>query len=116
MSAQSLDAALQKLAKWRKFFTSWQLGTHPDDGTAKAITNDAEHRIIMRAEVSALTILLVKKGVFTQAEFEKVLEQEAKALDALFEETFPGFSTSATGLHMKLPEARETMQRLAFPP
>lgn len=116
MSAQSLNDALQKLAKWRKFFVSWQLGTHPDDGTSKAIAHDAEHRLIMRAELTALVGLLMKKGVFTEEEFSGTLEKEAKALDGMLEESFSGFSTSDKGLGMKLPEARDTMQRLGFPP
>jgi len=117
MSDKSLSAALEKLCKWRKFFASWQLGARPaDDGEYKAVTDQRELCILMRAQLSALTGLLVRKGVFTQHEFEVALEEEAWQLDRDYEKTYPGFRTSASGLHMKLPDALETMRRMGFPP
>lgn len=117
MSDKTLTDALNKLAKWRKFFASWQLGTRPDtDGEYKAVANLRELFIILRAEQSALTGLMISKGVFTQQEFQDALEAEAKQLDADYEHAYPGFSTSLIGLHLKLPEAAETMRRLGFPP
>ena len=70
----------------------------------------------MRAELSALAGLLIRKGVITQKEFQVALEHEAWQLDRDYEKAYPGFRTSATGLHMKLPEALETMKRMGFPP
>lgn len=117
MSDQSTDAALNKLAKWRKFFASWQLGTRADtDGEYRAVADQRELLIIMRAELNALTGLLIRKGVITQPEFQAAAEREAKGLDKDYQERFPGFSTSEAGLHMKLPEALETMRTLGFPP
>jgi len=117
MSDKSLSAALEKLTKWRKFFASWQLGTRPaSDGEYRAVTDQRELFILMRAELSALTNLLIQKGVITLQEYEDSVELEAKQLDHAYEETYPGFRTSATGLHLKMPEALETMRRLGFPP
>lgn len=117
MSDKSLLDALNKLAKWRKFFASWQLGTRADtDGEYKAVANLRELFILLRAEQSALTGLMIRKGVFTQREFQDALEAEARLLDQDYENSYPGFSTSLSGLNMKLPEARETMRRLGFPP
>lgn len=117
MSAKTLDDALNKLAKWRKFFAGWQLGTRLDtDGEYKAVADQRELFMIMRAELNALVWLLVSKGVFTQAEFDKALEVAARQLDHSYEERFPGFRTTAMGLSMKMPEAAETMRRLGFPP
>ncbi len=117
MSDQSLSAVLEKLAKWRKFFASWQLGTRPAaDGEYRAVADQRELFILMRAELSALAGLLIRKGVITQKEFQVALEGEAWQLDHDYEKAYPGFRTSASGLHVKLPEALETMKRLGFPP
>lgn len=117
MSEQSLRAALEKLCKWRKFFASWQLGTRPkDDGEFRAVTDHREVTILLRAEQSALTGLLIRKGAFTQREFQDALEAEAKLLDHDYEERHPGWRSTRDGLHMKLPEAGETMRKLGFPP
>lgn len=117
MSEQSLRAALEKLAKWRKFFASWQLGTtSAQDGRYKAVMHLRELSILMRAELSALTGLLIRKGAFTQEEFQDALEREAKLLDHDYEERYPGWRSLPDGLSMKLPEAAETMRKLGFPP
>jgi hypothetical protein len=110
-------AALDKLAKWRKFFASWQLGTVPaHDGRFKAVADHREITILVRAELSALTGLLLRKGVFTEQEWRDALELEAKQLDHDYEERFPGWRSLPEGLSMKLPEAAETMRKMGFPP
>lgn len=117
MSDKSLRAALEKLAKWRKFFASWQLGTTlAGDGRYKAVADHREVSILMRAELSALTGLLLRKGTFTEQEWRDALKLEAKQLDHDYEESYPGWRSVADGLSMKLPEAAETMKRLGFPP
>lgn len=117
MSDKSLMTALDKLCKWRKFFASWQLGTTTaDDSEYKAVANHRELSILLRAEQSALTGLLVRKGVFTQEEFQAALEAEAKMLDHDYEERYPGWRSTPHGMHMKMPEAGETMRKLGFPP
>jgi hypothetical protein len=117
VTQHSVFAALNKVAKWRKFFASWQLGTRPDtDGEYKALAHQNELLIMLRVEATALTDVLLKKGIITQAEWQAALEREARTLDKDYQERFPGFSTSQGGLHVKLPEARETMKRLGFPP
>ena len=117
MSDETTMAALDKLCKWRKFFASWQLGTRPkDDGELKALTHHLELSILLRAEVSAFTGLMLRKGVFTQAEWQEALEAEAKLLDHDYEESYPGWRSRADGLSMKMPEALETMRKLGFPP
>jgi hypothetical protein len=117
MSDMSLMAALEKLTKWRKFFASWQLGTRLDsDGESRAVRNHREVTILLRAEQSAVINLLIRKGVFTSQEFADALELEARQLDHAYEETYPGWRSTAAGLHMKLPEAMETMRKLGFLP
>jgi hypothetical protein len=117
VSEKSLRAALEKLAKWRKFFASWQLGTTAaGDGRYRAVASHRELSILMRAELSALTGLLIGKGVFSQEEFAGALEAEAKLLDHDYEESYPGWRSLPEGLSMKMPEAGETMRKLGFPP
>lgn len=107
---------LNKLAKWRNVFASWQLGTRlGDDGECRAVKDHRELSILMRAELSALTGLLIKKGVITQPGFEAALVSEAGQLDKDYEQKFPGFTTSLDGVHMQLPQAAETMKRMGFP-
>lgn len=117
MSDETLIAALDKLAKWRKFFASWQLGTmSAQDGRYKAVAHHRELSILLRAELSALTGLLIRKGLFTQQEYQDALEAEAKRLDHDYEENYPGWRSVPDGMSMKLPEAAETMRKLGFPP
>lgn len=117
MSDKSLRDALEKLAKWRKFFASWQVGTVPAaDGRYKAVADHRELSILMRAEMTAVTGLLVRKGIFTQEQFADALERAAKQLDHDYEESYPGWRSLPDGLSMKLPEAAETMKKLGFPP
>lgn len=75
-----------------------------------------ELSIFLRVEVNALTTLLLNKGIITLDEFQKQVVREAEALDAQYMQNYPGFSTSAMGLHMKLPAAAETMKRMNFRP
>ena len=107
---------LNKLAKWRNVFASWQLGTRSKtDGECRAVKDHREVTILMRAEVSALTGLLMKKGIITELQFEAALVSEAGQLDHDYEHKFPGFSTGLDGVHMQLPQAAETMRRMGFP-
>lgn len=115
--------AINKLAKWRSVFAGWQLGTRSRaDGETRAVKDHREVTMLLRAEVNALTGLLIRKGVFTAEEFTEQLIAEAIHLDAEYEKRFPGFSTEmdeATGdegVHMEMPLAGETMREMGFPP
>lgn len=117
MSKESLDRALQTLTKWRKFFASWQVGTRPPtDGEYRAIVHHRELSILLRAEVSALRGLMVTKGVFTEDEWARALEAEAKQLNQDYARAYPGWAATDRGMNMKMPAALETMKRLGFPP
>jgi hypothetical protein len=108
--------ALNKLAKWRTVFASWQLGTRSDtDGECRAVKDHREVTILLRAEVTALTGLLIKKGLITAEQLDAAVQDEAGMLDRDYENKFPGFSTSQSGIHMQNPEALETIRRLGFP-
>jgi hypothetical protein len=107
---------LNKVAKWRRFFASWQLGTRLEtDGEFKAVSHNREMYIMLRIEQNALVTLLVKKGTFTAEEYQDQVIAAAKALDHAYEESYPGFRSTENGMSMKMPEALETMQNMGFP-
>ena len=106
MSAASDQArrtlrALNVLAKWRTLLAGWQLGTRPKgDPACDAVSDHREVTLLLRAEVSALTGVLLAKGVVTDDEWAAALEQEAQALNRALETRFPGVTASETGLQM----------------
>jgi len=103
-----VKTAVEKLAKWRSVFAGWQLGTRPkDDAECQAVRDHREVTMLLRAEVNALTTLLISKKVCTQQEFSDMVGMEATLLDKQYEEKFPGFSTTLEGVVMK-PEAAHT--------
>lgn len=102
---------LQRLCKWRSVFTGWQLGTRAKgDPEGDAVRDHRELTIMLRAEVSALTCVLIKKGLFTTEEFRTQLQDEAKHLCEAYERRFPGFKAVDVGMTMDLHIARDTMQ------
>jgi hypothetical protein len=61
---------LNRLAKWRTVFAGWQLGTRAKgDPESDAVRDHREATILQRAELTALTSLLIKKQIITAAEF-----------------------------------------------
>ena len=95
----NIDRALQTVCKWRLLFTGWQLGTRTKaDPEAAAVRDHREVTILLRCEQSALTRLLVAKGVFTFDEFKESLGEEAVLLNKDYEARFPGVTASEEGL------------------
>lgn len=109
---------LEKLCHWRGVLAGWHDGTMTLQGKGCQAKRDLSERwLIMRAEVSALSELLLEKKIVTLEEFRARVDEEACSLDAMLGELFPGFRTSEFGMEIydaKL--ARETMNRLGFPP
>lgn len=102
--------AIQRLCKWRTVFTGWQLGTRAKgDPEGDAVRDHRELTILLRAEVSALTALMVKKGVFVEEEFMRSLAEEAELLNADYEKKFPGVKAYLHGITMDA-RAVETMK------
>lgn len=103
--------ALNKLAKWRTVLAGWQLGTRPrGDPECEAVRDHRELGLLLRAELTAVTRILLEKGVFTIEEHQRILAEEALQLDAVYEKKFPGFKTCDTGIVMDLQQAMETMR------
>jgi hypothetical protein len=91
--------ALNILTKWRTLFTGWQLGTRPKgDPEGDAVRDHREVTILLRAEHSALIVLLADKGVFTADEWMAALEREADLLAKDYERKFPGVRAHEDGL------------------
>lgn len=109
--------ALNRLARWRTVFASWQLGTRSDtDGECEAVKDHREATMLLRAEVSALVALLMNKGLFTRVDFTEQLGKEAELLMRAYEKHFPGFRTDDDGVVLDVPVANETIKKLHFPP
>lgn len=96
---EAANASLNRLGKWRSLFAGWQLGTRPKgDPECDAVRDHRELTILLRAEVNALTRLLIEKGIFTGEEFTLTLGAEADKLSADYAERFPGVTASDDGL------------------
>lgn len=117
MNAQErADAALNRLCKWRTFFAGWQLGTQLDShGPTRAVRNEVDARLILRAEVSALSALLVEKGVFTVDELNEAVAREADFLAEALAKRYDGFEATDEGLKVDAERAVRTMRALGFP-
>lgn len=99
---------LQKLAKWRTVFASWQLGTRKEtDPECRAVKDHREVTILLRAEVSALTGLLIERSVFTAEQFTNALEREADQLSADLARRFPGMEATEFGIKMDIEQIRK---------
>lgn len=106
---------LNALCKWRRVFMNWQLGNKPKgDHEADAVVDHREATMLCRAELNAMTALLIQKGVFTELEFTAQLEVEAEELSRKYSEKFPGYAANETGITMTMPEALQTAQKFGL--
>lgn len=104
--------ALNRLAKWRTIFTGWQLGTRAKgDPESDAVSHHRELSILLRAEVNAITQLLVKRGVFTGEDFDAQLVEEVEHLERIYEEKFPGAKASDDGMVLQKDEVYPWMSK-----
>jgi hypothetical protein len=102
---------IERLAKWLMFFASWQLGTRSaTDPEAQAVRYNAERVMMLRAEVSALTMLLAQKDVFTRDEFIAQLNKEASLLDSDMAKRFPGWTSTDIGMNVDIAKAKDLMK------
>jgi hypothetical protein len=114
----NLMAALNKLCKWRNVFTGWHLGSLPKNAPGVPTMRDLQDfRLIARAELNAITAMLVAKGICTSDELRESLAAEALAFDAKLEAIFPGYRATDDGIEIfDTRLAQETNARLSFPP
>jgi hypothetical protein len=101
---------VQRLAKWRTIFAGWQLGTRvKGDPECDAVRDHREATLMLRAELSALTTLAIRKGLFTEEEFKEQLNGEAEFLCGSLEKRFPGIKATDIGLSINVEIAKVTM-------
>jgi hypothetical protein len=82
MSKETVADALNRVAKWRGVLAGWQLGTRAKgDPESDAVRDHREATILLRVEVTALTGLLLEKGLITQEELQNAYEGEANFLN-----------------------------------
>jgi hypothetical protein len=107
---------IQILCKWRTLLTGWQLGTRPKgDPEGDAVRDTREALLILRAEVTAISALLIRKGIYTNEEFTVAVGDEAAHLDGVMSRRFPGVHAHINGLTFTA-EGAETMRRMNFKP
>jgi hypothetical protein len=100
---------MERLGKWRTVFCGWQLGTRAKgDPEADAVRDHREATMMLRAEVSAMSQLLVRKGVFTPLEYTDQVHEEARLLCRMYERKFPGFKATDDGLTIDATIAKDT--------
>jgi hypothetical protein len=106
-----VTAAFNRLAKWRSVFAGWQLGTRADDDAeCRAVRDHREVTMMLRAEVNALTAIILRANVCTQEELQEQMLEEAEFLSKAYERKFPGFKATDYGMDMNIEIARDTMQ------
>jgi len=111
MKPIELGRALNRLAKWRTALAGWQLGTRTDtDAECQAVRDHREATLILRAEVTALTVLLLEKQIFTKKEIDDQISIEAQYLEQALERQFPGFKATDSGMSIDVAMAQETMR------
>ena len=107
MTPKAAAEALQILCKWRSLLAGWQTGTRPKgDPECDAIRDHRELTLLLRCELTALTALLIEKEIFTPAEFNDALGEEAIQLNRDFEKRFPGATATSSGLSLNLGKIR----------
>jgi hypothetical protein len=104
------DDALNRLAKWRSVYTGRILGTRVMDPQTVGFRDLFEKLLLLRAETTALTRILLEKGIVGQDELTSIIGEEADFLNVALEQVFPGISANLSGITYKMPEAAETMK------
>lgn len=111
------DVALQKLCKWRTVLVGWLWGSKAKtDPGVQGMRDLMDQQLIRRVELSAVTALLIEKGVFSTAEYLAQVTTEAHELDKMLEKLFDGYRTTDAGIAIDTARAQVTNQRLGFPP
>lgn len=96
---EATRSAINKLCKWRTVLAGRWLGTmSKDNAEAIAVRDIQDARLLLRVETSALTRILIDKGICTEEEFTRAVGREAVAYDAMYERYFPGFQSSDDGM------------------
>ena len=105
-------AALNRLAKWRTILAGWQLGTRAKgDPVCDAVRDHREATLMLRADVDALTDLLIAKGIFTTEEYLRAVADAAEMCNHQLEQRFPGVRATEQGIELDRDKARPWMSK-----
>jgi hypothetical protein len=109
-----MQAALNRLAKWRSVLTGRILGTRPlDDPPTQGFRDIFEKLLILRAELTALTQVLADRRLLERDELASAIAAEAVWLADEYAKKFPGMTATDDGITLTA-EAAETMK--GWPP
>lgn len=108
--AQRYFDACNRIAKWRSVFAGWQLGSRAKgDPESDAVRDHREITILLRVEATALSKLLIDKGLITLEDFQAAVIEEAELLEQDYEKRFPGCQATDYGMRFDA-RASETMK------
>ena len=114
----SLHGWATKLRQVGRMHVGRILGSVPaTNGAYKSLIDLIERTYFMRAEINALTSLLLKKGLFTEAELTRAFEEEYKYLFDEVSKNWPEITFTETGATVKDPVALATRSKAeGWPP
>lgn len=93
------EDALQRVVRWHTVLAGRVLGSRAeDDPQCKGYRDIFDKMILLRVEMTAMTGLLLEKGIFTMDEFMEKCRTEAEELDKMYEKQFPGVQTHLNGI------------------
>ncbi len=93
------DEGFRLLKHWSMLFAGWQLGSRSEeDQQCRAVRDHRDLTMFLRAEVNAITELLVRKGLVTLPELQDAMDTAALRLGREYERRFPGFRATPGGL------------------
>lgn len=114
--AKLYERTLNRLCKWRTVFVGWCFGSKADNTPGvKGLRDAVDARLVARVELSALTALLIEKGVFTADEFKSQIVIECDEYQKMLEAQFPGYVAIEHGISVAPTIAVETNKRMGFP-
>lgn len=93
---------INRLGKWRAVFAGWQLGRRPQcDPESEAVRDHRELSMLLRAELNALSALLLERKIVTVDDLSKQLQVECKYLCEAYERRFPGVKATDAGIQIQ---------------
>lgn len=111
---ERMVASLNVLAKWRTVFAGRILGTQPkDNGPVAGYRDLFEKLLIQRAELTALSKVLMDKGVCSHDEYCRAVAWAAEDLSKALADAFPGYEATSYGIRM---DARAAKTSAGWPP
>lgn len=98
--------AAQRLRQFGRLAAGRLFGTLPNaDGRYLAVVDEWERSLLVRAEASGLSRVLIEKGIISRAEWVAIVLEEYRALGDAIEKTWPELRVDDIGIHITDPAA-----------